>query len=362
MTDTDYMQAALALARRGIFSTSPNPRVGCVIVKNDIIIGRGFHERAGEAHAEVNALRDAGIENVRGATAYVTLEPCAHFGRTPPCADALVKARLARVVIACTDPNPLVAGKGIAKLKAANIAVTVGVCETEALTLNRAFFHHIKTQLPYITLKLAASLDGRTALASGESQWITGEAARQDVHFHRLASDAVMAGTGSVIHDNARLNARFKTDLASKQPLRIVIDSELQTPNTAAIFQIASPVMLATSENAHEIQPYPNFVEILRLPTGKNGKLDLRALFQELGKRGIQSVFIEAGAQLAGAILDQQLADAILLYLAPTFLGADAKPLATIKPLAHLSDKIRYKIADSSAIGDDWRFRLVKVE
>ncbi|MDO4776714.1 MAG: bifunctional diaminohydroxyphosphoribosylaminopyrimidine deaminase/5-amino-6-(5-phosphoribosylamino)uracil reductase RibD [Cardiobacteriaceae bacterium] len=349
------MQRALELARRGIFSASPNPRVGCVITSNGHIIGEGFHERAGEPHAEVHALRQAG-DAARGATAYVTLEPCAHFGRTPPCADALIAAGIAEVFIACVDPNPQVAGQGIARLEAAGIRVHTGLCEAEALHLNRAFFHRMRSGRPFVTLKLAASMDGRTALASGESQWITGEAAREDVHFHRLAADAIIAGTGSVIHDNARLTARHATDLAHNPPLRVVIDSALRTPADAALFADLSPVWLASTQSATD-QPYPAHARVVTLPA-KAGKVDLGALLDALGEAQINHAFVEAGAGLAGAFLDANLADEILLYLAPTFLGADARPLVAIQPLAQLADKKRFIITDSRAIGDDWRFTL----
>lgn len=349
------MQRALELARRGIFSAAPNPRVGCVLVKNGHIIGEGFHERAGEPHAEVHALRQTG-DAARGATAYVTLEPCAHFGRTPPCADALIAAGIAEVFIACVDPNPQVAGQGIARLEAAGIAVHTGLCEAEALHLNRAFFHRMRTGRPFVTLKLAASMDGRTALKNGESQWITGEAARADVHYHRLAADAIIAGTGSVIADNARLTARHATDLASNPPLRVVIDSALRTPADAALFADLSPVWLASTQSKTE-KPYPAHALVVTLPA-QAGKVDLNALLDALGKAHINHAFVEAGAGLAGAFLDANLADEILLYLAPTFLGADARALVAIRPLAQLADKKRFVITDSRAIGEDWRFTL----
>ena len=350
-----YMQRALELAQRGIFSAAPNPRVGCVIVKDGHIIGEGFHERAGEPHAEVHALQHAGAA-ARGATAYVTLEPCAHYGRTPPCADALIAAGIAEVHIACRDPNPQVAGKGMARLQAAGIRVHSGPCEAEALHLNRAFFQRIRTGRPYVTLKLAASMDGRTALKSGESQWITGEAARADVHYHRLAADAILAGSGSVIGDNARLTARHPTELAHNPPLRVIIDSALRTPADAAVFADPSPVWLATTQSKMD-KPYPAHARLLTLPA-RHGKTDLDALLHALGEAHINHVLVEAGAGLAGAFLDANLADEILLYLAPTFLGADARPLAAITPLARLADRNSFVITDSRAVGCDWRFTL----
>lgn len=357
-----YMRRALELAARGRFAASPNPRVGCVIVKNGRVIGEGFHFRgrdirAAEPHAEIHALRMAG-EAARGATVYVTLEPCAHHGRTPPCADALIAAGVAEVFIACLDPNPLVAGQGMARLQAAGIAVRCGVLEDEALHLNRAFFHRMRTGRPFVTLKLAASMDGRTALANGASRWITGEAARADVHEQRLAADAVLAGTGSVIQDNARLTARFPTGLPHNPPLRVVIDSALRTPADAAVFADPSPVWLATTQTAPE-KPYPAHAQIVRLPANAQGKTALDALLDALGNAQINHAFVEAGAALAGAFLQAGLVNEILLYLAPTLLGQDARALVQLPPLAQLADKMRFAIADSRAVGGDWRFTLI---
>ena len=353
--DTRWMQRALELAQRGIFSTAPNPRVGCVLVKGDEAVGEGWHVRAGEAHAEAHALREAG-EKARGATAYITLEPCAHQGRTPPCADALIAAGIARAVVACRDPNPLVAGQGIARLQAAGIAVTEGVCEEEAQRLNRGFFRRITTGRPFVTLKLAASLDGKTALANGESQWLTGEAARADVHYHRLAADAIIAGTGSILHDNAHLTARYPTELPSQPPLRVIIDSRLRTPRDAALFDDLSPILIACGMNARAPN-YPAHAEWLRLPLA-GGRVPLPALLDELGARGINNAFVEAGASLAGAFIQQNLPDEILLYLAPCLLGSGARELLQLPPLQHLSDKMRIHIDDSTRIGADLRLRL----
>lgn len=354
-TDTHWMQRALELARQGIFSTAPNPRVGCVIVKDGNLIGSGYHVRAGEAHAETAALAEAGA-GARGATAYVSLEPCAHQGRTPPCANALIAAGVARVVVACRDPNPLVAGQGIARLQAAGIEVSEGVCEEEAQRLNRGFFRRISSGRPFVTLKLAASLDGKTALANGESQWITSEAARADVHYHRLAADAIIAGTGSVIRDNARLTARYPTELPSQPPLRVVIDSRLRTPRDAAVFDDPSPILIVCGMDARAPN-YPAHVEWLRLPL-KHGRVPLPALLDELGARGINNAFVEAGAALAGAFIQQNLADEILLYLAPCLLGSGARELAQLPPLQHLSDRMRARIDDCTLIGSDLLLRL----
>lgn len=356
-----HMQHALALATRGRFAASPNPRVGCVIVKDGRIIGEGFHYRGPdihkpEPHAEIHALRMAG-EHARGASVYVTLEPCAHHGRTPPCADALIAAGVAEVYIACLDPNPHVAGQGMARLQAAGIRTHLGLMEQDALHLNRAFFHRMRTGLPYVTVKLAASIDGRSALANGDSQWITGEAARTDVHEQRLAADALIAGTGSVIHDNARLSARFPTELPHNPPLRVVIDSALRTPTDAAVFADPSPVWLATTQRRTD-KTYPAHARLLPLPDSA-GKISLPALLDELGKAQINHAFVEAGAALAGAFLHAGLANDILLYLAPILLGHDARALVQLPPLTRLADSPRFMMADSRAVGEDWRFTLI---
>lgn len=359
-TDQEWMKQALALAEKGRFSASPNPRVGCVIVKNGQLVGADFHERAGDPHAEVHALRRAG-ERAKGATAYVSLEPCAHYGRTPPCTKALIDAGIARVVIACKDPNSLVAGKGIAQLETAGIAVDTGVLQDQALRLNRPFFHRMNTGRPWVTLKIAASIDGRTALANGASQWISGRAAREDVHRFRLGADGVLAGSGSVIGDNARLTARTETPFARREPVRIVIDSALATPAQAAIFQSADPIIIATSMTSEAKAHYPTQTEILRLPVGATGKVNLARLLDLLGERRLNHIFVEAGARLAGAFLGQKLANEILLYLAPTFLGNTARAMVESPALERLSDRMSYQIDDSRQIGEDWRFTLLPI-
>lgn len=354
--DSHYMNRALELARYGIFSAAPNPRVGCVLVKNHHIIGEGCHQRTGEAHAEIHALNAAGSA-AKGATAYVTLEPCAHYGRTPPCAAALIQAGISKVVIACFDPNPLVAGKGAAMLEAAGIKTVVGVCAEEAQILNRGFFKRILTGRPFVTLKLAASLDGRTALANGKSQWITGEAARREVHYHRLAADAVIAGTGSIIKDNALLTARYSTPLPGNAPLRVIIDSQLHTPTTARVFSDTSPVRIACGPHVRA-PSYPEHAALIRLPLTADKHINLSVLLERLGADDINNAFVEAGAALAGAFIREKLADEILLYLAPCFLGQDARPLTELPSITSLSDKIEYCIRDSTIIGSDIRLTL----
>lgn len=359
-TPQHYMQRALALAERGQFSAAPNPAVGCVIVRDGHIIAEGYHERAGEAHAEVHALRQAGAQ-AHGATAYVTLEPCAHYGRTPPCTQALIDAGIAHVVIATQDPNPLVAGKGIAQLNAAGIRTTVGILADEAHALNRAFFHRITHGRPYVRLKMAATMDGKTALPSGESQWITGDAARHDAHYWRLRSDAIIAGCGSVISDNARLSARYPTELSANPPLKVIIDSTLRTPADAAALTDGLPTLIATTSSA-PAHHYPTHVELLRLPPDHDGKVPLATLLDTLGARQINSVWVEAGAGLAGAFYNAALYQEIILYLAPFFLGDSARGLLAAAPPPVLSAKIAHRITDSRALGDDWRFTLTRTD
>lgn len=353
--DIQWMKQALSLAEQGQFSTYPNPKVGCIIVKNNHLIGAGFHRFAGESHAEIHALNMAG-KNAEGATAYITLEPCAHHGRTPPCTDALIHAKIKRAVIACLDPNPLVSGKGIANLQKAGIQTTLGILEKEAKALNRAFFYRIQNKRPWITLKIASSLDGRTALANGESQWITNQSAREDVHRHRLQADALLIGSQSAIIDQARLSARYKTPLAKRPPLRILLDGEGKVPTNSAIFQEKSPLLLIT--HSALTQHYPKHVEHLQLKKEKNGKISLNALIDTLGAREITHLFIEAGATLAGAFIEQKLANEILLYLAPCFLGNDARPLLNLPPIQHLSDRIDHQITDCAIFDGNLRLTL----
>ena len=314
---------------------------------------RDNYVKTGQDHAdEDNRLYALGFTALAAAVLAFTARPQPLFGLI----NALIAAGVARVVVACRDPNPLVAGQGIARLQAAGIAVTEGVCEEEAQRLNRGFFRRITTGRPFVTLKLAASLDGKTALANGESQWLTGEAARADVHYHRLAADAIIAGTGSILHDNAHLTARYPTELPSQPPLRVIIDSRLRTPRDAALFDDLSPILIACGMNARAPN-YPAHAEWLRLPL-KNGRVPLPALLDELGARGINNAFVEAGASLAGAFIQQNLADEILLYLAPCLLGSGARELLQLPPLQHLSDKMRVHIDDSTRIGADLRLRL----
>jgi diaminohydroxyphosphoribosylaminopyrimidine deaminase/5-amino-6-(5-phosphoribosylamino)uracil reductase len=365
--DHVHMARALQLAAQGLYTTDPNPRVGCVVVRDGVVIGEGYHARAGEPHAEVHALRAAG-ERARGATVYVTLEPCAHHGRTPPCADALVAAQPARVVVALQDPNPLVAGQGIARLRAAGIAVEVGVLAADARELNIGFVRRMETGRPFVRVKLAMSLDGRTAMADGTSQWITGAAAREDVQRLRARSGAVLTGTGTLRHDDPALTVRAADwtlaaypSLPVRQPLRVLLDRHLQGSPQARLFRepglvrvYADQALLATPDGrARAAQLAAAGAEVAGLPSGPGG-LDLAALLGELGRAGVNELLVEAGATLAGAFVAARLADELVVYLAPALLGSSARPLLEL-PLAGMAEKVPLVITDVRRVGDDIR-------
>ncbi len=360
--DAHYMARALELARKGRYSTHPNPRVGCVIVRDGQVVGEGWHVRAGGPHAEVHALRAAG-ELARGATAYVTLEPCSHHGRTPPCADALVNAGVARVVAAMQDPNPEVAGRGLQRLAQAGIDTHGGVLEGEARAINKGFLKRMEHGLPYVRVKLAMSLDGRTAMASGESQWITGPAARSAVQRLRAESSVVLTGADTVLADDARLTVRAaelgldaeQTALAmSRPPLRVLIDGRLRVPLDAPFFK-AGPALVATCAAVEE--QYANGPECLIVP-GPDGQVDLRRLLLELAARGVNEVLVEAGPRLAGAFAQQGLVDEYQIFVAGKFLGSSARPLLDW-PLAQMSQAPLLKIIEMRAVGDDWRVTAI---
>ncbi len=362
--DAHYMARALELARKGHYTTHPNPRVGCVIVRDGQIVGEGWHERTGEPHAEVHALRAAG-DKARGATAYVTLEPCSHHGRTPPCADALVHAGLARVVAAMQDPNPAVAGRGMQRLSQAGIATESGVLEGEARKLNEGFLKRMEHGLPFVRVKLAMSLDGRTAMESGESQWITGPAARSAVQRLRAQASVVLTGADTVLADNARLTVRAdelgldaeQTALAlSRPPLRVLIDGRLRVPLDAPFFK-AGPALVATCMAIEE--QYANGPECL-IVAGEDGLVDLRKLLVELAARGVNEVLVEAGPRLAGAFAQQGLVDEFQIFIAGKFLGSSARPLLDW-PLAQMKDAPALKITEIRAVGDDWRVTAIPV-
>lgn len=350
--DHRWMARALELAERGLFTTTPNPRVGCVIVRDGRCVGEGWHVRAGEPHAEVHALAMAG-EAARGATAYVTLEPCSHHGRTPPCAEALVRAGVGRVVAAMEDPNPLVAGRGLARLREAGIATLSGVLEAEARELNLGFVSRMTRGRPWLRLKAAATLDGKTALENGVSQWITGDDARRDAHRWRARSCAVLTGIGTVRDDDPQLNVRaIPTD---RQPLRIVVDARLDTPLNARLLD-GGPVLIAGAidDPARIAALRHRGADVVILPN-QGGKVDLPALLAELGRRGINEVLAESGFKLNGSLLREGCVDELILYLAPALVGDAARGLFNLPALESLADKRRLAFRDVRLIGGDLR-------
>ena len=350
--DFRWMARALVLAERGLFTTTPNPRVGCVIVREGNIVGEGWHVRAGEPHAEVHALAMAG-EAARGATAYVTLEPCSHHGRTPPCAEALVRAGVTRVVAAMQDPNPLVAGRGLARLREAGIATLAGVLETEARELNIGFVSRMTRGRPWLRLKAAATLDGKTALDNGVSQWITGDDARRDAHRWRARSCAVLTGIGTVRDDDPQLNVRAIP--TERQPLRIVVDARLDTPLNAKLLD-GGPVLIAaaTDDPARIAALRHRGAEVVVLPN-QGGKVDLPALLAELGRRGINEVLAESGFKLNGSLLREGCVDELVLYLAPSLVGDAARGLFNLPALSSLADKRQLAFRDVRMVGRDLR-------
>lgn len=359
--DQRSMARALELARKGVYSTHPNPRVGCVIVAGGQVVGEGWHARAGEPHAEVHALRQAGGK-ARGATAYVTLEPCSHHGRTPPCAEALVQAGVARVVAAMQDPNPQVAGRGLVRLQEAGIEVACGVLEGEARALNVGFIKRMEQGLPYVRVKLAMSLDGRTAMASGESQWITGPAARAAVQRLRARASVVLTGADTVLADGARLtvrpdelglNAELTALAMTRPPLRVLVDGRLRVPLNAPFYQ-AGKALVATCAAAGARQLFLDDGHELLAVSGSNGHVDLRKLLLELAARGANEVLVEAGPRLAGAFARQGLVDEYQLFVAAKFLGSSARPLLEW-PLAKMAEAQELQIVEMRAVGDDWR-------
>ena len=405
--DHAHMAHALQLAERGLFTTQPNPRVGCVIAHGDEIVGTGFHQRAGEPHAEVFALREAG-ERARGATVYVTLEPCAHYGRTPPCAAALVKAGVARVVVAAQDPNPHVAGRGLELLRAAGIAVDMDLLHGVARELNPGFFSRFERARPWLRVKLAMSLDGRTALANGESKWITGAAARADVQRWRARSSAILTGSGTVLADNPHLTVRLPLntlapgttgqadrhvsrdslspgetggegwgegaalaadptsqasaptcppDETCMPPLRVVLDRCLRTPAGSHVLDGATPTLLLHAPGATPADNRFAHVELATIAE-HDGALDLSAVLALLATRGCNEVQVEAGPTLCGALFAAGLVDELLLYIAPLLLGDRAQPLLHLPALADMAQRWRLQVFDQRQVGVDWRLRL----
>ena len=350
--DHAFMARALRLARKGLFSTTPNPRVGCVIVNNGVVVGEGWHRKAGEAHAEVEALRVAGSA-ARGATVYVTLEPCSHHGRTPPCAVALIEAGVGRVVAAMEDPNPQVAGRGVAMLVDAGISTQCGLMSVEANELNVGFVSRMSRGRPWVRMKLAASLDGKTALLNGASQWITGPAARQDGHRWRARACAILSGIGTVRDDDPQLNVRGVA--TERQPGKVVVDSRLDLSPEARVL-VGGKLLVATAvDNAVKAAALrARGAEVIRLEN-RSGKVDLAALLAELGRRGINELHVEGGYRLSGALLAEGLVDELLLYLAPCLLGDRARGMFDLPELASLDDKRRLAIGDMRMVGADLR-------
>jgi diaminohydroxyphosphoribosylaminopyrimidine deaminase/5-amino-6-(5-phosphoribosylamino)uracil reductase len=380
--DSFYMAEALRLARKGIFTTHPNPRVGCVLVKDNEVVGRGWHRKAGGPHAEVHAIKQAG-EQAKGACAYVTLEPCSHFGKTPPCTPALINAGVVRVVAALEDPNPLVAGKGLALLQANGIEIKVNVLAEEARALNKGFIKRMETGLPWVSIKMAMSIDGRTAMASGESQWITGPKARADVQRLRAESSAVVTGIGTLLHDDAALTVRAEqfdarhcaesiSDLAAddlggvsldeitqSQPLRVIIDSKARMPLNSRILDTESPVLWVISDalkldsQQRSIAALP-FVDILYLPTLSSAE-SLQRILETLASLGCNEVLVEAGSKLAGSFVEAGLWDELIIFMAPKLLGSKAKPLLDL-PIDKMLNAKSVSLLDVRQFGDDIRF------
>jgi len=347
--DYRYMSRAINLAWRGRYTTQPNPRVGCVLVKNGSIVGEGWHERAGEAHAEIHALAMAG-DAARGATAYVTLEPCCHHGRTPPCSDALIQAGVIKVIAAMQDPNEKVAGKGLQQLQQADIETASGLLADEAYDLNPGFIKRMKTGRPFVRCKMAMSLDGRTAMASGESNWITSEAARRDVQHWRAQADCILTGIGTVMQDDPRMNVRLPE--VERQPLRAIVDSRFRITADRQILQQADRSVIFTCAENVQVE---NAETVSIKET--DGRVDLHAVLDELGQRDINEVHLESGATLSGAMLRAGLVDELVIYMAPVLMGDEARGLFHVPGLQQMTDKIKLDIFEQRSVGQDWRLR-----
>ena len=357
-----YMAQAITLARHGLYTTHPNPRVGCVLVKDTEVIAEGFTQPAGGPHAEAVALNKAG-DAAKGATAYVTLEPCSHTGRTPPCADALVRAGVSRVFVAMEDPNPCVSGSGIARLQAAGIEVVSGLLEQQARELNPGFIRRMVHGLPFVRLKMATSLDGRTALASGESQWITGPEARRDVQFWRAQSDAILTGIGTVLADDPSLTVRLSAeelgiDGKVRQPVRVILDTQLRCPPTAKLLSLPGKTLIYTqrysSDTVYELEQAGAEVMVME-SADPTARMSLQSVLKDLAKREINEVHTEAGSQICGNLLEKHLVDELLMYMAPHLLGSDAMGAFNLPQLKTMKDRINLNIKDIRAIGKDWR-------
>ncbi|MGH8728236.1 MAG: bifunctional diaminohydroxyphosphoribosylaminopyrimidine deaminase/5-amino-6-(5-phosphoribosylamino)uracil reductase RibD [Burkholderiales bacterium] len=350
--DTQYMAHALRLGRRGLLTATPNPRVGCVLVNKNAIVGEGWHERAGTPHAEIVAL-NAAKDQAAGATAYVTLEPCCHFGRTAPCADALIAAGISRVVAAMQDPNPRVAGAGFERLKAAQVQVESGLLETQARDLNMGFVSRMTRGRPWVTMKIASSLDGKTALATGESRWLTSENSRRDAHRFRARACAILTGIGTVVQDDPEMTVRHVD--STRRPLRVVVDSKLQIPNHSKILAGGGTLVASALNYPGVIRRLQNAgAQVVVIPGGA-GKVDLNALMRELGNREINEVLVEAGSGLNGALLRAGLVDELLLYMSPHLLGEAGRGMFDLSDLPDLERKREFKIVDVRKVGTDMR-------
>ncbi|USH01850.1 bifunctional diaminohydroxyphosphoribosylaminopyrimidine deaminase/5-amino-6-(5-phosphoribosylamino)uracil reductase RibD [Grimontia kaedaensis] len=363
--DSQMMLRAIDLAKRGIYTTAPNPNVGCVITQGDDITGEGFHFRAGEPHAEVHALRIAG-DKAKGATVYVTLEPCSHYGRTPPCADALIAAGVSRVVCAMVDPNPKVAGRGIQRMRDAGIQVDVGLMQAQAEALNPGFIKVMKTGLPFVQLKLASSLDGRTALANGQSKWITGDEARADVQVFRAQAGAILSTSQTVLDDNPSLNVRWeqlptavKAEYSQdnlRQPIRVILDTHRKVAKEAHLFSLEGEVIVVTaSQTDSEIEA----VKVLTVAK-EAGQLDLNNTMRALTANGINHIWVEAGATLAGSLLNAGLVDELIVYQAPKLMGNDSRGLVNLQGITCMSEVPAFELTDVTCIGNDVRLRMQK--
>ena len=365
--DVAFMQLALDLAKQGEFTTTPNPSVGCVLVNDGKVVGKGFHAKAGEPHAEVMALREAG-EKARGATAYVTLEPCSHFGRTPPCAKGLVEAGVSKVIAAMCDPNPQVAGKGLQILSDAGIQSAVGLLEENAEQLNKGFLKRMRTGKPFVQLKLAMSIDGKTAMASGESKWITGAQARADVQQYRAKASAILSTSQTVLADDPSLNVRWeelppdvKADYPQeklRQPVRVILDSSHKVRSDFKVFLTESPVWLVGEED-YSLTDFSPFTDYLKL-NRHQGESRLQALMAELGKRQINTLWVEAGATLAGALIAENLVDELIIYMAPKLLGDQARDLCHLPNLTQLADAPLWQLQSCESIGDDLKLIYIR--
>ncbi len=361
MTQTDdfvYMAQAIRLAEQGLFTVDPNPRVGCVLVNKNEIVGQGWHQHAGEAHAEIMALREAGAA-AKGSTAYVSLEPCCHHGKTPPCSEALIKAGVARVVVAMEDPSPQVAGKGVSQLREASIDIEVGVMTAQAETLNPGFIQRMRHGRPFVHCKMAMSLDGRTAMASGESQWITGESARLDVHKLRARSSVIVTGIGTVLADDPSMNARLESEEVL-QPARVVLDSQLKFPVGARMLSLPGRTIVCTTSEA--IQQNKEKTESLKVAGAElvqlekeNDRISLPALLKFLNDEQFNEVMLEAGATLSGAFMQAGLIDEVVVYMAPLLMGDTARGLLSLPGIVNMSDACNLEIMDVRAVGKDWR-------